>query len=297
MKKNICLLLTIVLIAGAFAGCGKSDDKVVIASKQFTEHILISEMYAQLIENKTDINLERKFNLGGTLVCFPAMEKGEIDTFFEYSGTAYSEILKMDEISGVSAEEIYQRVVDGMAEQFDITMFGSVGFNNTYTLAMKPDKAAELGIVTMSDLANVDGLRFGCGHTFYDRSYDGYTTMLEVYGMEFGDVRRMDSALLYEAIDQGQLDVMVAFSTDGLLKKYNLMLLEDDLEMFPPYQGAPIIRNSTLEKYPELGEVLNLLNGRISNERMQGLNFEIDINNKTPEEVAHVFLTSEGLLD
>jgi len=297
MKKSICLLLTVVLLAGMFTGCGKAEDKVVIASKQFTEHILISEIYAQLIENKTDVNLERKFNLGGTLVCFPAMEKGEIDTFFEYSGTAYSEILKMDEISGVSAEEIYQRVVDGMAEQFDITMFGSVGFNNTYALAMKPEKAAELGIFTMSDLANVSGIRFGCGHTFYDRSHDGYSTMLVRYGMEFADVRRMDSALLYEAIDQGQLDVMVAFSTDGLLKKYDLMLLEDDLEMFPSYQGAPIIRNATLEKYPELAEVLDMLNGRISNDRMQGLNYEVDINNKTPEEVARTFIAAEGLLD
>jgi len=271
MKKNACILLTLALIAGMLTGCGGGGDKVVVASKQFTENILLSEIYAQLIEGKTDIKVERKQNLGGTLVCFPALEKGEVDMYFEYSGTAYNEIFKLGGSGHLSADEIYQKVVDTFASDYDMTMFHSIGINNTFAIAMPRAKAAELGISTMSDLAKVSGLRFGCGHLFYDRELDGYAPMVKLYGMNFSDVVRMDLSLLYDAVAQGQVDVIVVYATDSLLKKYDMVLLTDDKELFPAYQGAPIIKNATLEKYPELNGVLDLLKDRITDERMQEL--------------------------
>ena len=127
MRKSICALLLVTLLAGLFAGCGGGGgDKVVIASKQFTENILLSEIYAQLIEAKTDIKVERKQNLGGTLVCFPALEKGEVDIYFEYSGTAYNEILKMEGSGGIGADEIFNIVVDNMASKHNIKMYNSI---------------------------------------------------------------------------------------------------------------------------------------------------------------------------
>jgi len=296
MKKSICVMLTIVLLAGIFAGCG-GGDKIVIASKQFTENILLSEIYAQLIEKKTDIKVERKQNLGGTLVCFPALDKGEVDMYFEYSGTAYNEIFKMSGSGDLGAEEIFKRVVDSFDSKNDITMFSSIGINNTFAIAMKRSKAAELGVSAISDLSNIDGLRFGCGHLFYDRELDGYAPMVELYDLNFADVVRMDISLLYDAVDMGQVDVIVVYATDSLLKKYDMVLLEDDKSLFPVYQGAPIIRNAVLEKYPELYDILDLLKDRISDERMQELNYEVDVNGKTPGVVAGEFIAQEGLLD
>jgi len=297
MKKKICVILTMVLILGAFAGCGGGGgDKVVVASKQYTENILLGEIYAQLIENLTDVPVERKLNLGGTLVCLTAMQNGEVDIYFEFAGTAYNEILKLGGDGTVDSDEIYRKTVEGLSEEYGIKMFDSIGINNKYALALKPEKAEELGIRTMSDLAAVPGLRFGCGHTFYDRLLDGYTTMMEVYEMDFASVQRLDAALLYEAAEQGSLDVIVVFTTDSLLNKFDLFILEDDQQMFPDYHGSPIIPYSTLEKFPELEEVLNLLSGYLNDEWMQNLNAEVDLNNKTVAQVAREFLEGEGLI-
>lgn len=297
--KKIIKILSLTLIAVmllTLAACGGGDKKVTVASKQFTENILLSEIYAQLIEGKTDLKVERKQNLGGTSVCFPAMEKGEIDIYVEYSGTAYNEILKLDGDGNVSAEEIYNVSVERLNEDYGITMFQPVGINNTFALGMLRSKAEELGVSTMSGLAGAEGLRFGANHIFYTRELDGYDPMVALYGLTFVEALKMDTSLLYDAIEQGQLDVMVVYATDSLLKKYDMVVLEDDKALFPPYHGAPICRNEVLEAHPELREVLDLLKDSITDERMQELDYEIDVNNKTPEAVAKEFIQAEGLL-
>lgn len=294
--KALALALTGAFLLMTLSACGGGDKKVTIASKQFTENILLSEIYAQLIEGKTDLKVERKQNLGGTSVCFPAMEKGEIDIYVEYSGTAYNEILKLDGDGNVSAEEIYNVSVEKLNAEHGITMFQPIGINNTFALGMLRSKAEELGVSTMSDLAGAPGLRFGANHIFYTRELDGYDPMVALYGMNFAEALKMDTSLLYDAIEQGQLDVMVVYATDSLLKKYDMVVLKDDKALFPPYHGAPICRNEVLEAHPELKEVLDLLKDRITDERMQELDYEIDVNNKTPEAVAKEFIQQEGLL-
>jgi glycine betaine/choline ABC-type transport system substrate-binding protein len=256
-------------------------------------------MYAQLTENRTDISVERKLNLGGTLVTFPALEKGDVDMYFEYSGTAYSEILKLSAEGGrMSSGEVYEQSKQRLDEDYGITMFQPIGINNTYALAMPEAKASELGVKTMGDLSgHAPDLRFGANHLFYTRVNDGYDTMVALYGYEFRESLKMDTSLLYEAIPQDQLDVIVVYATDSLLKKYDMAILQDDQELFPAYHGAPVCRNDTLEKYPELNGVFDLLAGKIDDTLMQDLNYQIDVENKTPEEVAKAYLTEQGLLE
>lgn len=297
-KKIISVLLIGALLLTALGGCGGSDKKVTIASKLFTENILLSEIYAQLIEGRTDVEVERKQNLGGTSVTFPAMQNGEIDIYVEYSGTAYGEIFLQDASGGsISSDDIYSYVVEHFNSEYNITMYKPIGINNTFALGMLRSLADERGIRTMSDLADHPDLRFGANHLFYTREADGYDSMVALYGMNFTEALKMDTSLLYDAIEQGQLDVMVVYATDSLLKKYDMVILEDDKALFPAYHGAPICRNEVLEEYPELNEVLDLLAGRITDERMQELDYEIDVNNKTPEEVAKTFIEEEGLLN
>ena len=297
MKKRICLLLAVLMVVGLCAGCGGGGDTIVIASKQFTENILLSEMYAQLVENRTDIQVERKQNLGGTSVIFPAMQNGEVDMYVEYSGTAYNEILKLASTSEITSEEIYDTSKQMLNDEYQITMFQPIGINNTFALAMLRTEAEALNITTMSDLsAHSSELRFGANHLFYTRETDGYDAMVELYGYNFADALKMDTSLLYEAIAQDELDVIDVYATDSLLRKYDMVILEDDKELFPPYHGTPICRNEVLEEYPELNEVFDLLENKFTDASMQELCYQVDIENKTVEEVATSFLTEQGLL-
>ena len=290
-------LVLILCMLFAMVGCSGNQKKVIIASKQFTENILLSEMYSQLVEANTDLKVERKQNLGGTSVCFPAMEKAEIDIYVEYSGTAYAEILKLSNDGTVTSDGVYDAVQSKLASDYHITMFEPIGINNTYALGMLHSVSEELDISSMSDLTSLSpNLRFGANHVFYTRELDGYDAMMARYGYNFSASEKMDSSLLYEAIAQKQLDVIIIYATDSLLVKYDMTILKDDLSLFPAYHGAPICRNATLETYPELNDVLNKLAGFIDDSTMQQLDYQVDVEHKTVEAVAKQFLTEQGLV-
>ncbi len=298
MKKTLVLVLAVLMLAGVLGACSsKSGDTVVVASKQYTENILLGEVYAQLIEAKTDLKVERKLNLGGTSVIMPATESGEIDFYFEYSGTICSEILKIDTAGGITADYALQTATEGMQDDHNMTYFDPVGLNNTYAVLMPRTTAQELGVSKLSELKNhAPDLAFGATHTFYARISDGYDSLTELYELAFKESKKMDQTLMYEATSTGELDVVIGYATDALLLKYDLVILEDDLELFPPYHGAPLCRNDTLEEHPELKEVLNLLAGKIDNVAMQALNYEVDIENRNVEDVARDFLIEQGFI-
>jgi len=299
MKKTLSLILTTIMLASVLVGCGGSGSKentVTVSSKQYTENLILGEMYAQLIEAKTDLTVERKLNLGGTSVIMPAMTEGEVDLYFEYSGTICSEILKADTIK-MDAETALSTAQSGMNSDHDMTFFEPVGLNNTYAVGIPAALQADLGITKISELKEyAPDLVFASGHTFRTRVSDGYDALLELYGLEFKGSEIMDSTLMYEASATGAVDVVVAFATDALLMKYDIVLLEDDLGLFPPYHGAPLCRNEVLTAYPELEEVLNLLSGKIDDTTMQGLNYQCDVENKDIAEIATNFLTEQGLI-
>lgn len=299
MKKVWCTLLLLTLAGSmlfALAGCsGSSSKTIVIGSKDFSENIVLGEIFAQLVEAKTDLKVERKLNMGGTFVCFEAIKNGDIDIYPEYTGTGLTAQLEMDVIS--DPDEAYRVVSEEFDKQFGITWLKPLGFNNTYTLAVTQAVYEEYGVETYSDLAKVsENLVFGAEHEFFDRQ-DGYDGLVEAYGLTFkGEPKKMNVSLKYQAIGNGDIDVTDAFSTDGPIKQYNLKVLVDDKGFFPPYYAAPIIRNETLKEHPELEDVLNELAGLIDEETMTELNYKVDVESQDVETVATEFLTDAGLL-
>lgn len=294
IRTTIVTVILIALLSLAFVGCD-GGDKITIGSKDFGESIILGEMFSQLIEAQTDLKVDRKLNLGGTFVCFEAIKKGDIDIYAEYTGTALTAQLSMDVVS--DPDQAYNIVANEFHKQFAIKWLKPLGLNNTYALGVTQEVYEEYGVETYSDLAQIsENLRFGSDHEFFDRQ-DGYDGLVETYGMDFqGDPLKMDISLKYQAIGEGQIDVTNVFATDGPIKKYKIKVLHDDKLFFPPYFAAPIIREDTLEAYPELEEVLNLLAGLVDNDTMTELNYQVDVMGEDPEVVATQFLESQGLI-
>ena len=294
MKKLFALILVILMVT-IFVGCNKDEKKVVIASKPVTEQYILAEMLALLIEEHTDIKVEKKLGIGGgTSNIHPAMLKGEIDIYPEYTGTGWLFVLKEELIA--DPDELYAAVRERYVEEFGILWLDIYGFNDTYALAVKNEIAKKYNLNTYDDLAKVSNqLSFGAEYDFFERE-DGYNGLKDTYGLKFKDTKEIDIGLKYEAIGNGQVDVINAFSTDGLLKEYDLKVLEDNKNFFPPYQAATLIREETLEKYPELRAVLDKLAGKISEDEMILMNFYIDKEKQDPQEVARDFLKEKGLI-
>lgn len=293
-KKSfiIGLLFITVLMTACTQGETKS---LVIASKPMTEQFILSEMLTAVIEAKTDIEVEQKQGIGGgTSNIHPGMISGEIDIYPEYTGTGWLFVLKEDAVN--DPEEIYKGVKEKYASEYNIHWTGKYGFNDTFGIAMKKDVAEEMGIRTYSDLAKKSSeLTFGAEYDFYERE-DGMPGLEEVYGFDFKKTAELDIGLKYQAIGSDEVDVINVFSTDGRLKQEELVVLEDDKRFFPDYQAATLVRQETLDKYPELEEVLEVLTGKISGEEMIYMNYLVEVEKKDPAQVAKDFLMDEGIL-
>jgi osmoprotectant transport system permease protein len=272
------------------------DAPVVIGSKNFTESRILGEMLALLIEAQTGLPVEHRSSLGGTLVCFAALQSGEIDLYPEYTGTAWSIVLK--EPGRISDPlRTFLDVQTRYRDRYGIEWLRPFGFNNTYALAMREDRAEALGVRSISDvLPHASSLRAGFSIEFMNRE-DGWPGLGPFYGLELGEVRALEHGLAYEAIADGAIDLVDAYSTDGKLLRYSLRVLDDDRGFFPPYTAAPIVRADTLGTHPELREVLDQLAFRIADDAMTRLNYEVEEGGRGFNEVARQFLVSEGLLD
>lgn len=294
MKRFISILLA-GLAVFALAGCQTQEKKVVIASKPMAESYIIAEMMGQLIEANSDILVEYKLGIGGgTSNIQPAMEAGEIDMYPEYTGTGWLFVLKEDLIADPA--QLYDAVKQGYMDAYNFKWLDLYGFNDTYALSMMRAVAEENGIETYSDLAaQSDKFILGAEYDFYERE-DGYPGLVEAYGFDFKETKDVDIGLKYKAIGEGEVDVINNFSTDGLLSEYDLKVLEDDKNFFPAYQAATVIRQETLDQYPELEGILNKLAGQISDEEMQQMNYYVDNENRDAADVAKEFLEAKGLL-
>jgi glycine betaine/choline ABC-type transport system substrate-binding protein len=294
MKKWISLALIAVMVILA-AGCQSEEKKVVIASKPMAESYIVAEMMGQLIEANSDIKVEYKMGIGGgTSNIQPAMEAGEIDMYPEYTGTGWLFVLKNDLVT--DPEALYEGVKSQYQEKFDFIWLDRYGFNNTYALAIDKSKADSMGINSFSDLAAQSGsLVLGSEYDFYERE-DGFPGLVAAYGFNFKETKELDIGLKYKAIGEGQVDVINNFSTDGLLAEYDLKVLKDDKNFFPAYEAATVIRQETLDKYPELEAILNQLAGLISDEEMQQMNYYVEKENRDAGDVAAEFLKAKGLL-
>ncbi|WP_170066117.1 glycine betaine ABC transporter substrate-binding protein [Neomoorella humiferrea] len=286
-----------ILLLG-IVGCGggpEVKDTVVVGSKDFTENIILGEIMAQLIEAHTDLKVERKLNLGGTLVNFNALKKGDLDLYADYTGTGLVAILKKDVIN--DPQKAYDTVQKEYNEQLKLKWLKPFGFNNTYTLAVREEVAQQRNLQKISDLKNVASeMVFGAEQEFFNRP-DGYDGLIATYGLNFKSAKQMETGLKYEAIGNKMVDIIDAFSTDGQLITYNLKILEDDKHFFPPYFAAPLVRMDTLEKYPQLEEVLNKLAGQLNDDEMRQLNYQVDEEKKEVAQVARDFLKKKSLIE
>ena len=294
MKIGITLLLLAGMILGICA-CGKKES-IQIASKPMTEQYILTEIIAQLIEEETDYEVEITKGIGGgTTNIHPALIKGEFDLYPEYTRTAWLNVLKKEEMEKDDALLYDQLLAE--YDQMGLTWTGLYGFSNTYGLAVRKETAEQYGLSTYSDLAAVSGeLIFG-GNPDYIELETGYSRLCTAYNMEFKDTKQMEIALKYEALINGEVDVINAFTTDAQLAANDLVLLTDDGGFFETFLAGTVVRKDTLEKYPELQGVLEKLNGMISEEEMQQMNYDVEVNGKEDKEVARQFLESKGFLN
>lgn len=293
MKKRIAFLL-MVCMAVILCACGKKEP-VKIASKPMTEQYILTEIIAQLIEAETDYEVEITKGVGGgTTNIHPALVKGEFDLYPEYTRTAWLNVLKKEEMEKDN-EKLYQQLL-AEYDALGLTWTGLYGFSNTYGLAVRQETAQQYGLSTYSDLAAASGeLIFG-GNPDYIELETGYSRLCEAYQMQFKDTKQMEIALKYEALKNEEVDVINAFTTDAQLAVGGLVLLTDDNVFFETFDAGTVVRKEALDKYPELKAVLEKLNGLITEEEMQRMNYEVEVNGKEDQEVARQFLKEKGLL-
>ena len=294
MKKKLIALMMTILVASILSGCIFIEkDTLILGSRNNTESIILSHVMGQLIEEKTDIEVSYKENLGGSTVVWNAMTNGLIDVIPDYTGTIVVTYYHEDPGTAEETLEATKRLVaeDG------IIAFNTFGFNNTYTLALYESRAEELGVETFSDFAKVSkDFTLGAVFEFIDRP-DGLPGFQKEYDLEFKDVKGMDHGIMYRSIGANEVDVINSYTTDGQLQEYDLRVLEDDKSFFPPYHALPLVREEALKEYPEIEEVLKQLEGMINEEAMQKMNGKVDNDGMMVEKVAQDFLIESGLIE
>ncbi|MFI3083455.1 ABC transporter permease/substrate-binding protein [Streptococcus sp. 2022WUSS135] len=293
----LALLVTLFTVGASYVPMlNFSTKQLVIAGKLGAEPEILINMYKLLIEDQTDIKVEIKPNFGKTSFLYEALKSGSIDIYPEYTGTITSTLLKNSSMDlSTNSDEVYTYAKEAILEQDGLVYLAPMTFQNTYALAVTEDYAQKNGIEKISDLAKVQQTAVaGFSLEFNDRE-DGNIGLKNLYNLQL-NVKTMEPALRYEAIKNGDVQIVEAFSTDSKVVTYKLKILEDDKQLFPPYQAAPLLSKETLEKYPELEQVLGVLAGNISTEEMTQMNYAVDVEGKSAEQVAREYLEREGLL-
>ncbi len=301
MKQNkiwvLCLLALALIVA--IASCNPNVNSrgadIVIGSKDFTEQDILAEILAQQIETKTNLKVDRRFRLGFTYVCHKALLAGQIDAYVEYTGTALTAVLKQKPIS--DPKLVYELLKKAYANQFELSVMPSLGFENTFAIIVRGEDARRLNLQTLSQAAKyTPQWRGGFGYEFLERE-DGFPGLAKTYNLQFAKPPRvMDLGLVYRALIQKQVDMIAGNSTDGQIARLNLVVLKDDKQYFPPYEAVPIVRSATLKKYPQLRQVIQQLGGLITADEMRHLNYLVEGELRDVKEVVREFLQSKGLV-
>ncbi len=302
MKKIaglVCLSLLALMIFLPVSALS-ADKEMVVSSKNFTEQRILGYIMINLLK-KNGFQTEDKTGLGGTLVARKALENGQIDVYMEYTGTALVTILKEKKVI-TDPQECYDFVKKADLEKNGLVWLSKMPFNNTYCLMMRKDDAAKKGIKSLSDLAKYveahpDDINFGTNEEFYARP-DGYKPLQKKYGFKFkrSNIKKMTPGLLYKALKEGQVDVAMGFATDGRIKGFGFVVLEDDQKYFPVYNPAPVVKKEVVEKYPELEKIFLPLAEKLDTAAMTELNYKVDGAHEDVKKVAEDWLKSAGLL-
>lgn len=290
-------LLAVLLSFGIGSGLGmKAERQLVIAGKLGTEPEILINMYQQLIEAKSDIKVTIKPNFGKTVFLYSALKRGDIDLYPEFTGTVVSSLLQNQHLHSNDPEQVYHFARDHILQADNLIYLPPMQFQNTYALVVRSDYAQQHGLKTISDLAKVASSAVaGFTLEFADRR-DGNKGLQTRYGLQL-QVKTMEPALRYQALINGETQIADAYSTDSEIKQYAFTLLQDDQQLFPVYQGAPLLRADTLETYPELAAILNTLAGKISAEEMSEMNYLVKVKNQPAAEVAKNYLYLNGLIE
>lgn len=293
------LTLFAVLLAAPLSALAQ-EKSIVVGSKEFTEQRILGNIMIVLLE-ANGFQTTDKTGLGGTLVARKALENKQIDVYMEYTGTALLTFLKYEEPI-TDPQECYDTVKKDDLEKNGLVWLPYMSFNNTYCLMIRQDRAKELGIKTLSDLAayiqgHEDEISFALNAEFYARP-DGYRPLQKAYDFKFGrdNIKKMNSGLIYKALQDKQVDVGLGFATDGRIKGFDLVVLTDDKNYFPVYNPAPVVHKETAEKYPELSGIFEKLGEKLDTAAMTNLNYQVDIEHKNVREIAEEFLKSAGLI-
>ena len=289
-RKKILGCLTLFFI---LAGC-TGRHRIIVASKNFTEQVLLGEIIAQHVENRLQQPVDRRLNLGGTLLAHQALVAKEIDLYPEYTGTAFTNVLKR---SGVTDPNVVlERVRAEYASGMRLEWLDPLGFNNTFAMTVRGADARVRHLETLSDAAaDPNGFALGAGYEFLQRP-DGYGTLNRAYPIRWqGAPKSLDLGLLYTALEQKQVSMAAGSATDGMLSVLDVKVLQDDKQAFPPYQACIVVRSDTLEANPGLRKTLSELSGKFSTDAMRKLNYEVDGKHRQVAEVAREFLQSVGL--
>src|SRR5262245_16545348 len=292
LKTSMVIIIGVLGLILAVAGLVISErrgNRIVIGSKNFTEQITLGEMLAQVIERGTSLKVQRKFNLGDTLLCEKAMRAGDLDLYVEYTGTALTAIFKQP--VNLNSDEVTARVAAGYA-QTGRTMLGALGFNNIYVILISGKEAKKLNLRKISYIILYTlTWRPGFGSPFLDRE-DGYRGLIKAYGLQFAEPpRAMDLSLTYLALAEKQVDLISGDATNGLIAKLDLFALEDDRHYFPPYLAVPVVRTEILKRHPQLRTLFDRLAGLISDEEMRRMNYQSDVERKPAPAIVHEFLS------
>jgi osmoprotectant transport system substrate-binding protein len=271
------------------AGCGRPA-RVVVGSKNFSEQVLLGEILAQQIERRTGLPVERKLNLGGTMLAQEALAKGDLDLYPEYTGTALTAVLKQPPMSDRAAA--LAAVRSAYRERWGLEWLAPLGFNDTFAMIVRGETARAGNLRTLSEAAASQAWRLGIGYEFQQRP-DGLAGLVKAYGLRMaGDPVTMDLGLLYQALGARKVDLIAANSTDGLISALDVKVLDDDRHYFPPYECAVVVREASLQRYPKLRAALEELSGKLSDDTMRRLNYQVDGKHRAVAEVAAEFLRS-----
>jgi len=284
-------------IVAALALAGQAAAQTIkVGSKNFTEQFIVAELYAAALE-AAGFKVERKINLGATLVAHEALKSGAIDLYPEYTGTGLAAVMKVQGPTETDAGKAYETVKAYYEKEFKLTWLKPSGVNNGYVMVVRPETAKEFNLKTLSDLAKVAGkLKVGAGPEFGDRR-DGLKGFKEVYGIEFAEFRQFAALRLrYEALVQKQIDVANGYATDWQIAAEKFAALSDDKHLFPPYYLAAVVRMDTVANNPKAVEALLKVGSLIDNATMQELNRQVEVDKKEPRAVAAAFLKAKGVI-
>lgn len=294
---GVCISLLVMAGACLVAGCAAPGDSgevstIVIGGKPFNEQYILDQMIAILLEEQ-GFTTEIKSGMNDATL-FEGMKKGQVDVYVEYTGTAYSQLLKLPPLERWEPDVVYERVSEGLEDE-GITPLFKIGFRDDYAIAVREDWARETGVSTIEDLVPyAPEMVLGSDLVFHERE-DGLPRLREVYGISFADVKPMSPTLMYEAIDKGQVDAIPPYTTDSRVDLYSLEILEDNKAAMPPYETMLLIR-SPLAENDAITSALAPLEERIDTDTMRALNAEFDIEKREARDIAMDYLVSEGLV-